>query len=195
MNRNRLLSKFQFPSNGKAYLNRMNGETAEKASIVSIPFKRESISERRLEHLWRFTERSFNSLQTGKHIWTRNHMTHAIQVERVSIPFKRESISEPKKLAEIVNTLSAKFQFPSNGKAYLNPSLIPPSPRSPSFNSLQTGKHIWTSYIMALYDNRIQVSIPFKRESISERNCRAFDTRTTAQGFNSLQTGKHIWTL
>ena len=62
------------------------------------------------------------------------------------------------------------FQFPSNGKAYLNAIAV-----------VSTGC------------SRIQVSIPFKRESISEPHGFANEhTDLLEFGFNSLQTGKYI---
>ena len=42
-----LTQKFQFPSNGKAYLNYLLWEVMIVETVVSIPFKRESISERK----------------------------------------------------------------------------------------------------------------------------------------------------
>ena len=66
---------------------------------VSIPFKRESVSERNLKE--RQLLRSWS----------------------VSIPFKRESVSEPGAVW-VIKSIIPEFQFPSNGKAYLNFSLV-----------------------------------------------------------------------
>ncbi len=63
--------------------------------------------------------------------------------EQVSIPFKRESVSELDG-QDWVNATRKEFQFPSNGKAYLN-SINPKEKNmrsTLSFNSLQTGKRI-----------------------------------------------------
>ena len=60
--------------------------------MVSIPFKRESISKVELQLHGPLQDQSFNSLQTGKHIQR--------QQERN------------------VNKTIMKFQFPSNGKPY-----------------------------------------------------------------------------
>ena len=60
------------------------------------------------------------------------------------------------------------FQFPSNGKAYLN----------------------WNTHPMDLIG--VIVSIPFKRESISEQGLGNEYIKVVVNGFNSLQTGKHI---
>ena len=109
------------------------------------------------------------------------------------------------------------FQFPSNGKAY--PKVVirkrNSMPAPASFNSLQTGKHI-QRYVRGRAGNRLLVSIPFKRETISkvgvtvsqqgtlyvfqfpsngkpypkmDVGCR--DLRGTTS-FNSLQTGTRI---
>ena len=88
---------------------------------VSIPFKREGLSER-------FIAR--------KHFGIEN---------QVSIPFKRESLSEHAKMQNDNNSLIRMFQFPSNGKVFPNSRKV-------------TGFEltIWT------------VSIPFKREGLSE---------------------------
>ena len=116
------LEKFQFPSNGKAYLN-IKGRLP---LIVKL--------------------QSFNSLQTGKRIWTEIFIMKKNKRALVSIPFKRESVSE----LLYISSWSKKdktFQFPSNGKAYLNSNrIVEPheKQRYISFNSLQTGKRIWT---------------------------------------------------
>ena len=64
-----IVAWFQFPSNGKAYLNETGLDISDVLGSVSIPFKRESVSE----------------LETG---------FGTIRHTRVSIPFKRESVSE-----------------------------------------------------------------------------------------------------
>ena len=89
---------------------------------VSIPFKRESVSEPR---------------DTGRYVFDILHVSipfkresvseHTIVVGGilivlgvlVSIPFKRESVSE-RCLQSSHKYQRVKFQFPSNGKAYLN---------------------------------------------------------------------------
>ena len=109
------------------------------------------------------------------------------------------------------------FQFPSNGKAY--PKWIRgfrPRQLNPRFNSLQTGKPIQSSKIMfttlreglsfnslqtgkpiqrhiwRLTGVNIQVSIPFKRESLSKVHHDGYVGKGNIEGFNSLQTGKPI---
>ena len=64
----------------------------------------------------------FNSLQTGKTIQSGEHAA-VVHNTKVSIPFKRESRS--KALRWVRKCLGLEFQFPSNGKAYLEkPSAI-----------------------------------------------------------------------
>ena len=89
--------RFQFPSNGKAYLNFIvDLRERNRMLCVSIPFKRESVSEQ--------VQRGLG----GQSCW-----------ELVSIPFKRESVSEHTPNGDFARG-QRRFQFPSNGKAYLN---------------------------------------------------------------------------
>ena len=90
------MKKFQFPSNGKVYLDFQTYALTDGKDSVSIPFKREGVSGPRLA-----VQQSFE--------------THY-----VSIPFKREGVSG----LEMGNAVSeqVKFQFPSNGKVYLDAS-------------------------------------------------------------------------
>ena len=139
-----------------------------KWSSVSIPFKRESVSERWVFSPYWLLWPCFNSLQTGKRIWTKSEMV---------------------KLA-----LAQVFQFPSNGKAYLNCTICVRCRNRLSFNSLQTGKRIWTRQSHLLRQSTTHhVSIPFKRESVSEPIFLSI-ALTSKFCFNSLQTGKRIWT-
>ena len=87
----------------------------------------------------------------------------------VSIPFKREGISE------LVSEMAGKkftgdgFQFPSNGKAFPNRKTVERMAEVYNrFNSLQTGRHFRTSAPSGQRRFFLQVSIPFKREGISE---------------------------
>ena len=66
-------------------------------------------------------------------------------------------------------SLIVSFQFPSNGKAY--------------------PKHDWKGYFC---QHNGEVSIPFKRESISKDRHSQRPCLNNAFCFNSLQTGKHI---
>ena len=136
---------FQFPSNGKVYPKTIPQVRKMRKSCVSIPFKRESISKgismRREQPLaWR----SFNSLQTGKHIQRHSNLSS------VSTTFLRfNSLQTGKHIQSRLVEPSdverlCEFQFPSNGKAYpkmQSHQRVDKLPTS-SFNSLQTGKHI-----------------------------------------------------
>ena len=68
------MTKFQFPSNGKAYINvtlrTTNGDAFSNIFLVSIPFKRESIYQHTDRAAGSSLVSCFNSLQTGKHIST-----------------------------------------------------------------------------------------------------------------------------
>ena len=143
-----LKSRFRFPSNGKAYININRWlRTCLIIMHVSIPFKRESIYQ---------------------HLKSRQ----AIAFLSVSIPFKRESIYQLFEKYEQELEGEKKFQFPSNGKAYIN-------------QNAQQG----------LIPVLNSVSIPFKRESIYQRDGGRITDSFSGCGFNSLQTGKHISTL
>ena len=174
---------FQFPSNGKDFPNeKFQCQAILKLKRVSIPFKREGLSELNDE-----------GVDTNLHG----------PPEKVSIPFKREGLSEQKKMQLLHTRMSlvVMFQFPSNGKDFPNVSMILkrqlPSARTQSFNSLQTGRTFRTQRTMhnsksanvpfqfpsngkdfpnsiiksavVTNDPSISVSIPFKREGLSER--------------------------
>ena len=62
------------------------------------------------------------------------------------------------------------------------------------FNSLQTGRHIQTTPRYTRRGRRTPVSIPFKREGTFRRGVGISLRRTVRSCFNSLQTGRHIQT-
>ena len=114
----------------------------------------------------------------------------------VSIPFKRESVSKatlgvvmafslmvfvfqfpsngkayPKWRHGIEDDYSSQpmFQFPSNGKAYPKQNILNNPVNVKSFNSLQTGKRIQSAFGgSSSAPKNLNVSIPFKRESVSK---------------------------
>ena len=86
--------KFQFPSNGKGFPNEMDVVKMFFRILVSIPFKRERLSEH-------------------------SQFFHQRLLTRVSIPFKRERLSEQRRPL-MVSLRPVKFQFPSNGKGFPN---------------------------------------------------------------------------
>ena len=136
--------EFQFPSNGKDFPNEASSSVPHPIIPVSIPFKREGLSEPDAKTEKRIENGCFNSLQTGRTFRTHLLSKGGKKVKNsVSIPFKREGLSE--------------LQLPSSkGMNTL------------SFNSLQTGRTFRTLWTVTLRVNCI-VSIPFKREGLSER--------------------------
>ena len=185
---------FQFPSNGKAYpkftsiqlrcvcrkqsfnslqtgkrIQRLVRSLTQPIPnlIVSIPFKRESVSKDTItDNCLKKMLKCFNSLQTGKriqrHVRTlkvtvQNNSFNSLQTGKaypklclgsgcrissgVSIPFKRESVS--KVFATDEDPVVPEFQFPSNGKAYPKDKVErEEEDLYKGFNSLQTGKRI-----------------------------------------------------
>ena len=116
-------------------------------------------------------ERGFNSLQTGKHIQSIAYRGH------------------------VLFHFCVEFQFPSNGKAYpkLRPAVRPPrrfTRVSIPFKRESISKALILILININSCNET-VSIPFKRESISKAATTRIPTLST-ESFNSLQTGKHI---
>ena len=135
--------KFQFPSNGKAYTKCMGRRKRSDRRGVSIPFKRESIYKgMEQERLIRKPTRSFNSLQTGKHIQS------LLGIEIWNLEYKG------------FNSLQTGKHIQSNAlKQVATFGLV-------GFNSLQTGKHIQSAAAGGALLSALHVSIPFKRESI-----------------------------
>ena len=141
---NRWVKWFQFPSNGKAYPKLVTDVVLTLiALLVSIPFKRESLSKEKFKSIEFCIGFCFNSLQTGKPIQSMLVFRKVLMWTCVSIPFKRESLSKAQwmqKLRQFTSPLSFNslqtgkpiqsnrefkatvdndlFQFPSNGKAY-----------------------------------------------------------------------------
>ena len=113
-------NKFLFPSTGKAFLNAgENGKGAAPCRQVSIPFKREGVSEltSSTANTW---HRQFLFLfpSNGK-AFLNDIRTDLVETnDIVSIPFKREGVSEQATTSELLKYV--KFLFPSNGKAFLN---------------------------------------------------------------------------
>ena len=113
---------------------------------------------------------------------------------KVSIPFKRETISKGDG-DEIDSTYEhIKFQFPSNGKPY---------PKTLSYNGEggiedmefqfpSNGKPYPKPEDERDSNSRQDVSIPFKRETISKARTLSLCRTEQQHCFNSLQTGNHI---
>ena len=115
---------------------------------VSIPFKRESVSEPEKHiHPYVLDTDSFNSLQTGKRIWTTPSSTSAVKAIEKNM-----------------------FQFPSNGKAYLNTKEGQAWIAALEKVSIPFKREsVSELFIMQNITKKGHVSIPFKRESVSER--------------------------
>ena len=165
--------KFQFPSNGKAYPKFQQYDHIIGGGLVSIPFKRESVSKEAIG-------------------------IKVLGTDSVSIPFKRESVSKVDIFDKFVSAIE-KFQFPSNGKAYPKDECSNQRTETgdDAFQFPSNGK----AYPKNLKDLRTfvsyLVSIPFKRESVSK--VAAVFMLVLGFSFNSLQTGKRIqrvfWSL
>ena len=171
--RERLLIKFQFPSNGKGYLNvwttsyprclprlvsvsipfkreRVSQFEAKRnphnnPDEVSIPFKRERVSQSKAEKP-KFARRSVSiPFKRERVSQCCGLIVSAVSSSSVSIPFKRERVSQLRQ--EISkDTRFLMFQFPSNGKGYLNLNRCLRYGTRFRFNSLQTGKGISIYY-------------------------------------------------
>ena len=162
--------EFPFPSNGKAYR----------------------------KWFWFVSQlppQSFHSLQTGKPIASISIVNAQWNYLRVSIPFKRESLSQERYGWRIWKR-QIMFPFPSNGKAYRKQAdEILKNIKYKSFHSLQTGKPIASDTYPNRWRTRSKVSIPFKRESLSQGYHRRQNTCPRTRSFHSLQTGKPIASL
>ena len=89
----------------------------------------------------------------------------------VSIPFKREGISELKEISHEQHDYLRTFQFPSNGKVFPNGRGIKifQNAKRNVFQFPSNGKVFPNRRFKRESYDTIEVSIPFKREGISER--------------------------
>ena len=115
--------------------------------IVSIPFKRESVSQ-------------VPTISTYRTLVTKE----------VSIPFKREGGSQVCAFSILVLSPSVMFPFPSNGKADRKGYGVGRWRDAINrFNSLQTGRRIASMRLLySCLESKRYVSIPFKREGGSQ---------------------------
>ena len=113
----------QFPSNGKAHVSTNHSASAVVGNAIVFQFPsngKAHVNLGALSYLKVDAGYRFNSLQTGRHMWTEDNW------------FK-------------IMSFIGWFQFPSNGKAHANKlteNVI--SGICDGFNSLQTGRHMWT---------------------------------------------------
>ena len=186
---------FQFPSNGKAYPKaKPEVKRSKRDTMFQFPSNGKAypkVQGRRKVS----SEDKFQFPSNGKTYPKALNLFEKINPEpRVSIPFKRESLS--KECTEPPTSLSEQlgFQFPSNGKAYPKQQVCKESGQWPvCFNSLQTGKPIQSLACPTQPGENKNVSIPFKRESLSKvkEMLKATGVKNI-YSFNSLQTGKPI---
>ena len=86
---------FQFPSNGKGFPNSADGNDPLGGSHVSIPFKRERLSEQVSQFFERRKDHhQFQFPSNGKGFPNLNIPDVLVALVKVSIPFKRERLSE-----------------------------------------------------------------------------------------------------
>ena len=119
-------------------------------------------------------------------------VSHLPVQDQVSIPFKRESVSKGCTMARPLFQDQKRFHSLQTGKR-ITRKLCPKShrQRAKSFHSLQTGKRITSDALETAHRYNFEVSIPFKRESVSQ--VKPQRTRhLRLQRFHSLQTGKCI---
>ena len=160
-------------------------------SVVSIPFKRESLSQVFSNYGYPHKTFSFHSLQTGKPIASSIMNTRTFRRDQVSIPFKRESVSQEFPWQTHFTTTSSCFHSLQTGKRISSNAVPAVTVGVLCFHSLQTGKRITRKLRSALTRTRWRVSIPFKRESVSQAGFR-FTKVGIDWSFHSLQTGKRI---
>ena len=186
-------NEFQFPSNGKAYP-KDNNEYGAHIANVSIPFKRESISKEYSSEDCCFYTKCFNSLQTGKHIQSREAAGGGTRKRR-KFQFPSNGKAYPKdRVAMSSNAVFTCVSIPFKRESISKAGLLPASVSKAllGFNSLQTGKHIQRDI---LNDEARAAIIGFQFPSNGKAYPKLAEAQADAlraKSFNSLQTGKHI---
>ena len=120
---------------------------------VSIPFKRESVSQAFILYpCIRYFFQCFNSLQTGKRI-TREAVIADAEITMNTFPFPSNGKADHKsELTTYHVKQNDKFPFPSNGKAYHKAEWAGSAgPFGSGFHSLQTGKPIQRIYRLPVW--------------------------------------------
>ncbi len=118
--------------------------------------------------------KGFNSLQTGRSFRTQILLSDNPSTKRVSIPFKREGLSELSYLILCVSIPNCfnSLQTGRSFRTWFTPIAF--GSVLLRFNSLQTGRSFRTQEFI-FNEPRLHgshVSIPFKREGLSERDHR-----------------------
>ena len=140
---------------------------------VSIPFKREGLSERNdTSDSKDEVKEQFQFPSNGKDFPNFSFVVAWVWMGvEVSIPFKREGLSELISCFGLAKTLPM-FQFPSNGKDFPNEvsahiiNILQPTFQFPSNGKDFPNLQYW--HLRLSLSNK--VSIPFKREGLSELN-------------------------
>ena len=145
------------------YLDSGLGEIKGGKVIVSIPFKREGVSGQ--------IRKPFSELK-----------------DDVSIPFKREGVSGRWHHSQYWNR--KMFQFPSNGKVYLDADLDSHIGEIRAFQFPSNGKVYLDKFAEREAYFTGKVSIPFKREGVSGPKRYVMLNAGAVMSFNSLQNGK-----
>ena len=161
--------KFPFPSNGKAYPKQHRHKVDRRDCWFPFPSNGKAYHKKR-RMLWNNLPfySCFHSLPTGKRI-TRAWLI-SISLMRMSF----HSLPTGKRITSCYRRL-------------------PRSEGVRCFHSLQTGKRITSSdQYQWEWESFSCVSIPFKRESVSQAIWLRICTRVMRSSFHSLQTGKCI---
>ena len=159
---------------------------------VSIPFKREGLS----EHIRKHGNvpclcASFNSLQTGRSFRTQAQPDQNPDVDK-SFNSLQTGRSFRTIRIEASHTLDPRFNSLQTGRSFRT-SQLKKSTRLPlsCFNSLQTGRSFRTTYTLRCYKIvTCIVSIPFKREGLSEQSFYSHSSSFTVTGFQFPSNGK-----
>ncbi len=158
-------SRFQFPSNGKGFPNDFYSWCDCLIKPVSIPFKRERLSERVNALFALILQSLFQFPSNGKGFPNENSLSDRVKNDLFQFPSNGKGFPNSGGKYNVGKTEKV-FQFPSNGKGFPN---------------AHNKEKRW---ILTL------VSIPFKRERLSERRLGKTAYEFIVSCFNSLQTGK-----
>ena len=138
--------------------------------FVSIPFKREGVSEHQGAESNVLTSTRFLFPSNGKAFLNLVQNANIVLDQFiVSISFKRDGVSELSEHAQLVGAVIYSFLFPSNGKAFLNRRrrTLPCGESRVSIPFKRDGVSELIEDSTHPADGRT-VSIPFKRDGVSE---------------------------
>ena len=156
----------------------------------------------------------FNSLQTGRTFRTLPKEAPKESPKEVSIPFKREGLSEPNWEKGLTQSWSVsipfkreglsellyggkikckiKFQFPSNGKDFPNLGFSYPTKMDIAMFQFPSNGKDFPNALTLIFTIVFTsfVSIPFKREGLSERKGFECGTHRSSEQFQFPSNGK-----